>query len=204
MAMTLHWAPEGTDAATKVVLLDSQLDDDDVTRIFRGIDVSYARCTVPDEQIFIYDQIKEHFSTSRDPSGQTYLTMYLKLHLAESVLRRALEKRERPVRRWRRTNASVSQEQSAVNGRAVARSTVSAGCADTGEHDGKPLPEAPTLDARRGLKFHAFLSHDWGTTESHENHEKVIRISEGLIKRGLKVWIDVEQMRDKNILHVRP
>jgi hypothetical protein len=40
-----------------------------------------------------------------------------------------------------------------------------------------------------------FMSHDWGLeSEGYPNHKRVIRIDEELRKRGLRTWLDVDQM----------
>ena len=45
-------------------------------------------------------------------------------------------------------------------------------------------------------KYHAFLSHDWGTdSEGRSNHERVIRICHALREAGLTIWLDEDEMR---------
>jgi hypothetical protein len=52
-----------------------------------------------------------------------------------------------------------------------------------------PLPQPPDR------VFDAFLSHAWGTTEhGHDGHALVLRIAEALKARGVRVWVDAEQM----------
>jgi len=46
-------------------------------------------------------------------------------------------------------------------------------------------------------KFDIFLSHNWGTDgHGRDNHQRVKRIKEGLMRAGLTAWLDEEVMSD--------
>lgn len=73
---------------------------------------------------------------------------------------------------------------------AAVRATIAA-AADGGEGGVPPKP----VPVPHGLKFHCFLSHDWGTDERGlRNHDTVALVNEGLKKRGLSTWFDAEKM----------
>jgi hypothetical protein len=47
-----------------------------------------------------------------------------------------------------------------------------------------------------GKDYHVFLSHCWADDEEkRNNHERVEKVKEALQKRGVKTWIDTEDMR---------
>ena len=46
------------------------------------------------------------------------------------------------------------------------------------------------------MRFHTFLSHNWGTDESgRDNHARVIKVGQRLKEAGFNPWIDEEYMR---------
>ncbi len=46
-----------------------------------------------------------------------------------------------------------------------------------------------------GYMYDVFLTHDWGNDEyNRNNHERVVRLARMMTERGLKVWIDEDQM----------
>ena len=53
------------------------------------------------------------------------------------------------------------------------------------------------VQPRAQRKYHAFLTHDWGTDgEGRDNHERVIRVCHALRARaGLSIWLDEDEMR---------
>ena len=64
--------------------------------------------------------------------------------------------------------------------------------ADDDDDDDDEEEEVSTSDT-----FDAFLTHTWQVDEqSRPNHERVKRIYNQLIAKGLKVWFDEQQMRD--------
>ena len=187
MAMTLYLAPTGKDdpdPSTKLVLLDTLLEPTDVARIFHGIDVAYARCSVPAEREKILKDIATHFGTEQDKNGLKNLTREVKLQLAESFI----------------DTAGGKDRVAAPSGAASAggQAPAAAGGEDDSGWDGT----TPSLEGSQ-FKFHAFLSHDWGTdSPTFANHQAVKRINEGLEKRGLKPWFDANQM-EGNIVQAR-
>jgi hypothetical protein len=52
------------------------------------------------------------------------------------------------------------------------------------------IPELPA-----GIKYHVFLTHDWGKELGHDNHARVRRINEELQKRGFSTWFDNDRMQ---------
>ena len=50
--------------------------------------------------------------------------------------------------------------------------------------------------AQSAMRFHTFLSHNWGTDESgRDNHARVIKVGQRLKEAGFNPWIDEEYMR---------
>ena len=54
----------------------------------------------------------------------------------------------------------------------------------------------PALRLPPGLKFHAFMTHDWGVDElGRPNHDRVKRAHIYFKSRGLLPWFDEEEMQ---------
>mmetsp|Transcript_25631 Transcript_25631/g.84380 ORF Transcript_25631/g.84380 Transcript_25631/m.84380 type:complete len:544 (-) Transcript_25631:102-1733(-) len=48
---------------------------------------------------------------------------------------------------------------------------------------------------QQAYEYHCFLTHDWGVdTVGRNNHDRVIRVNDGLKRRGLVTWVDEERM----------
>ena len=62
--------------------------------------------------------------------------------------------------------------------------------------DEKGMVDIPKLVELKNIQFDVFLSHNWSKDEvGRLNHERVGKVNDYLMQRGVKTWFDVQKLK---------